>query len=308
LRGQATAPVEASAQDTSRLLLSYRAPYDWDALLAFLQARCLAGVEAVHEGRYLRTVRLGGHSGWIAVSHEPRRRALRVEFTHSLSAVLPALLGRLRHLFDLSARPELIAAQLRRDPALKADVARSPGLRVPGAFDGFELAVRAILGQQVTVSAATRLAAKLVHELGEPASTPFPDLSRHAPSPGSLVAAGAGSIAGLGIVAGRARALVALALAVEAGTLRLEPGVPPEATIGALRALPGIGDWTAQYIAMRALRWPDAFPTGDVALLDRLGGIPAAEAQARSQRWRPWRSYAVLHLWRRPARRRKDLM
>ena len=293
-------PDGSRAGDTSRLRLAYRAPYNWSGLLAFLEARHLAGVEHVDGSHYRRTVRLGRHSGWIAVGNDPARSSLDLEFTHTLVPVLPAMLGRLRHLFDLFARPDLIDAQLRKDATLRPSVTRNPGLRVPGAFDGFELAMRAVLRQQVTVATATRLYGRLADDLGEAVATPFPALSRSAPTPAQIVDAGVERLGGLGIIRARAHALVALAHAVGDGSIRLEPGAARESTIDALTALPGIGDWTAQYIAMRALRWPDAFPAHDAALLDRLGGITAADAEARSQRWRPWRSYAVLHLWARP--------
>ncbi len=302
-RTGAASEASASLTGASRLLLSYRAPYEWPAMLAFLGARALAGVEEVDGDIYRRSVRLGSCTGWIAVRHVAGRSALSVEFASTLTPVLPVLLGRLRHLFDLSARPDLIAAQLRRDPLLRADVARRPGLRVPGAFDGFELALRAILGQQITVAAATGIAAKLVQAVGAPIATPFPGITRLAPVPAAILTAGAETLGRLGIIRSRARAIVALAEAISSGDLVLEAGAPPEVTVGALQALPGIGPWTAHYIAMRALRWPDAFPSGDAALLSRLGLASAAAADRRSERWRPWRSYAVLHLWGRPAAR-----
>ncbi len=288
----------AAAQATLRLQLAYRPPFDWEGLLDFLGARVLAGVELVEDGSYSRTVGLGGHSGWVRVRHAPRQRALLVELPHALTPVLPALLGRLRHLFDLSARPDLIAGRLAQDPRLAAAVARNPGLRVPGAFDGFELAVRAVLGQQVTVKAATTLAGRFVEAFGEPVATPHPGLERLAPTPARVAAASADEIARLGIVQSRAGGILALASELASGRLRLEAGAPPDEAIERLVALPGIGRWTAQYVAMRALRWPDAFPREDVALRNRLGGISAAEAGAMSEAWRPWRSYAVLHLWR----------
>jgi AraC family transcriptional regulator of adaptative response / DNA-3-methyladenine glycosylase II len=243
-------------------------------------------------------VRLGPHAGWLAVRHAAERRALRVELAPALTPVLPALLGRLRHLFDLSARPDVIAAHLGRDPLLSDAVARAPGLRVPGAFDGFELALRAILGQQISVKAATTLAGRLVGAFGEPARTPYTEVSRHAPTAERLAGVTAAELTALGVTGARARSMLALAEAVATGHLRLEAGAPPEATMATLVALPGVGPWTAHYVALRALRWPDAFPKEDVVLRRRLGGVTAAQAEARSQAWRPWRSYATLHLWR----------
>jgi len=297
------AAAEASAPSASGgllgLQLAYRPPFDWDGLLEFLRVRALTGVERVEEGTYLRTVRLRGRTGWVRVSHAPERRALRVEMTHSLTPVLPALLARLRQLFDLGARPDVINEWLRRDERLAEAVARNPGLRVPGAFDGFELAVRAILGQQVSVKAATTLAGRFVTAFGEAAEISGPGLVRLSPTPERVAAAGEEEIAALGIVGARARSIVALAGEVAAGRLVLEAGADAESTIAQLITLPEIGPWTAHYIAMRALRWPDAFPKEDVVLRNRLGGVSSAQAEAMSQGWRPWRSYATLHLWRR---------
>ncbi len=289
---------EIGATETSTLQLSYRPPYDWEAMLEFLRTRMVKDVEWVADGHYARTVRLGKHTGWIKVSHAPERRSLLVEFAHSLTPVLPALLGRLRTVFDLAARPDLIAAQLLKDPRLREGVRRHPGLRVPGAFDGFEMALRAILGQQVTVKAAATLAARLAGAFGRHIATPFPQLTRLAPLAEDVTKAGVGEVARLGIVGARARSILALARALQAGTLHLDAGADPEAAIAQLAALPGIGPWTAHCIAMRALRWPDAFPKEDIAVRGNLGGVSAKEAEAMSQSWRPWRSYAVLHIWK----------
>jgi AraC family transcriptional regulator of adaptative response / DNA-3-methyladenine glycosylase II len=289
-----------AASGSLTLQLGYRPPFDWSGMLDFLAARALAGVERIDGGEYARTVRLGARTGWVRVSNAPERRALMVEIAHALTPALPALLGRLRSLFDLTARPDVIAAQLGGDPLLAGAVARNPGLRVPGAFDGFELAVRAILGQQVTVKGATTLAGRFVAALGEPAIAPLPGLARLAPTAQRVAAATEEEIAALGIVRARARSIVALAREVAEGRLALEPGADPERTMERLVTLPGIGSWTAHYIAMRALRWPDAFPKEDIALRKRLGGLTPRAAEERSQGWRPWRSYATLHLWQSP--------
>jgi AraC family transcriptional regulator, regulatory protein of adaptative response / DNA-3-methyladenine glycosylase II len=297
-----------TSPESFTLQLTYRPPFDWPGMMRFLGARALKGVEWVHEDAYFRTARLGSHQGWMCVRNAPDKRALLVELTHSLTPVLPAVLGRLRHVFDLSARPDVIAAKLMQDGLLADVVARNPGLRVPGAFDGFELAVRAILGQQVTVKAATTLAGRFVDAFGEAFETPHAGLTRLSPTPERVAAAKIEELTSLGIVQTRARSIVALAEEIASGRLRLEAGAQPSETIAHLVALPGIGAWTAQYIAMRALRWPDAFPKEDVALRNNLGGVTAARAEELSQAWRPWRSYATLHLWQgavrdtRPAR------
>ncbi len=282
---------------TSTVRLSYRAPYGWNGMIAFLQARLIQGTEWVGEGRYYRTVRLGKHTGWIRVKHIPEKRALLVEFTHSLTPVLPALLGRLRNLFDLNARPDLITAQLSKCKTLKKLVGKNPGLRVPGAFDGFEMAMRAILGQQITVKAATTLGCRFAAAFGEAIATPYPQLNRLAPTAERVAKLNVGAIAKLGIISTRAKSMIALAKNCAAGDLRLEAGANPDSTIAKLVALPGIGAWTAHYIAMRALRWPDAFPKEDIAVRKNLGGVTAKQAEQLSQAWRPWRSYAVLHIW-----------
>jgi AraC family transcriptional regulator of adaptative response / DNA-3-methyladenine glycosylase II len=297
-RNAAGGSVATADSGTSILQLSYRPPYDWEGVLTFLEARAIAGVEYVVDAAYARSVQLGKARGWIRVTHDKRRRALLVEFTHSLTPVLPALLGRVRALFDLDARPDVIAKRLRKDRRLAASVNANPGLRVPGAFNGFEMGLRAILGQQVTVRAATTIAGRVAAAFGEPIATPLPELNRLTPLPARLADARVDDVARLGIVAARARSIIALARAHASGELCLDGAQNnPDETIKRLSELPGIGPWTAHYIAMRALRWPDAFPKEDIAVRNNLGGVTAKEAEVLSQPWRPWRSYAVMHVW-----------
>jgi AraC family transcriptional regulator, regulatory protein of adaptative response / DNA-3-methyladenine glycosylase II len=286
--------------ETLTLQLFYRPPYDWTGMLAFLSARALKGIEHVTIGQYARTVQIGAATGWLRVTQSQKKHALNVEFTHSLTPVLPALLRRVRALFDLNARPDVIAKHLARDGRLAAAVKGNPGLRVPGAFNGFEMGLRAILGQQVTVKGATTIAGRLVEALGEPIATPFPELHRLTPVPGRLAGASIDEIARHGIVAARAGGIIALAKAQQTDALCLDGGAHhrPGDSIDRLAQLPGIGSWTANYIAMRALRWPDAFPNDDIVVRRNLGGVTAKEAEALSQPWRPWRSYAVMHVWR----------
>jgi AraC family transcriptional regulator of adaptative response / DNA-3-methyladenine glycosylase II len=304
LRKDATThPDRINLTDTSTLQLGYRPPYDWQSMLKFLATRAIREVEFVTADTYARTIRIGDHTGWIKVSNAAAKNALRVEFTHSLTPVLPALLGRLRNMFDLSARPDIIAAHLMQDPTLKQSVTQNPGLRVPGAFDGFEMAVRAILGQQITVQAATKIACRYAEAFGKPIATPFPELTRLSPTAQKVTRATLDDIARLGIIRTRAACILAMAAALRSGSLHLEPGAHPESTIAQLVALPGIGPWTAHYIAMRALRWPDAFPKEDIVVRNNLGGVTAKQAEQMSQPWRPWRSYAVMHVWNSPAQK-----
>ncbi len=300
LRAKATVDEAAVPEGgTSTLLLAYRPPYDWPGILAFLSGRALAGIEHVTADAYARTVQLGKATGWIRVTQSRKKHALVLEFPHTLTPVLPALLSRVRALFDLNARPDLIAKHLSRDPLLAAAVKANPGRRVPGAFNGFEMGTRAILGQHVTVKAATTIASRFVEAFGEPVVTPFAELSRLTPVPSRVGAASVDEIARHGILAARSRSIIALATAQGVGALSLDGGThhDPDDSIRRLAELPGIGQWTAHYIAMRALRWPDAFPKEDIAVRKRLGGVTAKEAEALSQAWRPWRSYAVMHVW-----------
>ena len=285
--------------------LGYRPPYDVHAMCAFLQKRQINAIELALTdaeqpgiGRTF-SMQAGGttHSGWLLARFDTARCQLVLQVSDPLREVLPAVIRRVRHAFDLDADPQAI------NQVLHSSFPDGDGLRVPGALDGFELAVRAVLGQQITVAAARTLAQRLVDAFGGSIETPYPGLCRLFPTATSLAHASPDALGALGIVKQRQRAILALAQAVADGRLQLNAGADVAATITALKALPGIGDWTAQYIAMCALRWPDAFPSGDVALHKALGVLgqphPARAAEARSQAWRPWRSYAVLRAWSR---------
>ncbi len=246
--------------DCVRLAVGYRPPMAWRELLRFLDARATPGVEAVEGDAYLRTVAIGRQRGWLRVAPHERPRALAVELSTSLLPVLPDVLARVKHSFDLSARPDVIAECLSSHAALAKLVRLAPGLRVPGAFDGFELAVRAILGQQISVRAATTLAGRLAEAYGESIETPFARLSRMPVTAERLAGLRTSSIAKLGMRTAVAGSIRALAVAVSRKRICLEPGSDPEATMAALVACPGIGPWTAQYIAMRACAGPTRFP------------------------------------------------
>jgi AraC family transcriptional regulator, regulatory protein of adaptative response / DNA-3-methyladenine glycosylase II len=283
--------------------LAYRPPYDTQAMLDFSGNRIVHGIEMRQDnasgtfiGRTLRIVEAGqAHCGWLRMRFDAARLHLVLQVGASLREVLPLVIRRVRAAYDLDADPRTINA------ALHADFPSGDGLRVPGTLDGFELAVRAVLGQQVTVAAARTMAERLVRRFGEPIATPFAELTHLFPTPQALAAATSDELGALGVVRQRQAAIAAISREVTAGTLELHPGAPLHATLEALKALPGIGDWTAQYIAMRALRWPDAFPAGDVALQKALGvqhlKQPARLAEAASAGWKPWRSYAVIRVW-----------
>jgi AraC family transcriptional regulator of adaptative response / DNA-3-methyladenine glycosylase II len=221
----------------------------------------------------------------------PRRHTLEVRVDGALVKVIPQILARVKRFFDLSCHPVEIASVL--GPLAQA----RPGLRVPGAFDGFEIAVRAILGQQITVKAARTLAGRFATAFGDPVQTVFPEIHHLFPTPARISACHVSDIAELGIVSHRAKSILSLASAVASGALHLEPRGDVEETVKRLLALPGIGTWTAQYIAMRALAWPDAFPHTDYGVMKALNESKPARVLAAAEKWRPWRAYAVMHLW-----------
>ncbi len=282
--------------------LGYRPPYDIEGVLRFFARRQVAGVEQVDEaaltiartlGARLRGTNGAAVSGWVVARFLPARHEVEVQLAPPLVPVLGDVLQRLRRGLDLDADPALV------EPALAAlPGPAGGGTRVPGAMDGFEAAVRVILGQQITVAAARTLTQRLAETLGAPLATPFAGLTRLMPDAATIAAADPERIGKLGIVRQRVRALQALAAEVAAGRIVLDPTAPLEATLEQLRALPGIGEWTVQLIALRALAWPDAFPASDIGVLDALGHRDAKRAESASQAWRPWRAYAVMRLWR----------
>ena len=281
--------------DALNFELSFRPPYDWPAVSAFLGVRAIAGVEVLEGACYRRTVRVASkgkdHFGWVQIRLSSKKPALRVAVSASLARVLPPVLSRVKALMDLSCNPTEVAE------ALGGLAERRPGMRVPGAFDGFEVAVRAILGQQVTVAAARTVAGRFAAALGDPVDTPFGALTTVFPTAARVADTPAGLIARLGMPGVRARTVVALARGVANGDLVLIPNTDIEATLQRLRALPGVGEWTAQYIAMRALAWPDAFPHTDLGVMNALGEKDARRVLEAGEAWRPWRAYAVMHLW-----------
>ena len=301
LRRSRTLDGEQSGAGGIALILPYALPYDWDAMIGFLAARAITGIEAVDGSeRYRRSVELDGAQGVIGVEPDERGRGLRVTIRFPRIASLAPIVRRVRRVFDLSADPLAIGEDLSRDPKLAPLIARRPGLRVPGAWDGFEVAVRAVLDQQITVTAALKLAAKLVAAYGDPLDTRHGNGLTHTfPMPVKMAEA---NLQSLGMPAARAEALSSLAAAVAARPSLFSPSQTLERAVAKLRSLRGIGEWTAQYIAMRALREPDAFPAADIGLMRALtpagGGRPSAiDVLARAEVWRPWRAYAAQHLW-----------
>lgn len=278
------------------LRLAWRPPYDVEAVLGFFARRVVAGVEQV-EGLTLRRTLAWPHAGsvlegWLAGTFVPERHEVHVSTSESLRPVLGAVLQCVRQGLDLDADPAQIDPVLARLP-----VPLRPGTRLPGAMVGFEGAVRVILGQQVTVKAARTLVQRLVAALGRPVETPYAGLDRLFPSAEAVAAASPDTLGRLGIVRQRVGALQALARAVAEGRIELHRAAPLEPTLDALRALPGVGEWTAQVIAMRALAWPDAWPASDIGLMNALGTRDVREVAARAEAWRPWRAYAVMRLW-----------
>ncbi|MBL8306644.1 MAG: DNA-3-methyladenine glycosylase 2 family protein [Rubrivivax sp.] len=291
LRREGALPRAATA-----LRLAYRPPYDIEAVLGFFARRQVMGVEQV-EGLAVRRTLGWTHrgervAGWLDGRFVPERHEVHVTASASLAPVLGAVMQRVRQGLDLDADPALI------DPVMALlPVPARPGARLPCGMDGFETAVRVVLGQQVTVKAARTLVQRLVTRFGTPIATPFPGLTHLFPDAAALAAADPADIGTLGIVRQRVKALQALAAAVAGGEIALHRSAPLAATLEALRALPGIGDWTAQVIAMRALAWPDAWPASDIGLMNALGTRDAKRVTEIAEPWRPWRAYAVMQLW-----------
>jgi AraC family transcriptional regulator of adaptative response / DNA-3-methyladenine glycosylase II len=298
LRRLGGADVGVAEQGELSLLLRYQPPYDWPAMLEFLRARAIPGIERVENNSYSRTFSQDGTQGTVTVRLAPGN-ALCAQIRTTRLSILPRLIARLRRVFDLAADPLAIAAHLALDPRLAPLVSKRPGLRVPGAWDGFELAIRAVLGQQITVSGAIRLAGRLVSAYGELMVAPEGALTHVFPAPAALATAKLGS---LGMPASRAATVSAVASAMVENPDLLGAHLNLEQAVRRLRSIRGVGEWTAQYIALRQLREPDAFPASDIGLLrafaDAGGRRPAAdELLAQAEKWRPWRAYAAQHLW-----------
>lgn len=272
--------------------LGYRPPLDWMSILDFMKPRSTPGVEVVKYGRYYRTATIDDRTGWISVETVPGKPALRIVLSDSLTRSVLPVMARVKALFDLTANPSEIVTHLQSIPV------KYPGIRVPGAFDGFEMAVRAILGQQITVQAATTLSGRFAAEFGDRLETPYKELLYVYPKANTIAGLCIDDIAKLGIIASRAQSIISLAGAVSHQEIRFSPGVDVEETMKKLRSLPGIGEWTAQYLAMRVLGWPDAFPHTDLGIKKALGEDEPQKILETAEQWRPWRAYAAMHLWK----------
>ena len=293
----------ANANDPIVLHVGYRAPYRFDLLLDFLKLRAIEGVEAVEGNAYYRVVRGtdAAHTGWVKVADEPKRKRLAVTVSPELFDDIPSVLARVRRLFDTDCVPSAVEAGLADFYARLDEAYRIPGIRVPCSFDGFEMAVRAILGQQITVKAASTLAGRVAQGFGQPIDGPVDALTCAFPAPSTFCADGAAERLGeLGVIAQRARAICAIAQAMEEGTLTLRPGGDVRAEADFLGNIRGIGDWTVQYLLMRAYNYPDAFLPTDYGVKLGFPDMKPREIEVLSQPWRPWRSYAVMSLWSVP--------
>lgn len=300
-----------SGPDGLTLRLAYRPPFAWSTILKYLGGRAIAGVESIdltqQAPAYLRSVRIGAATGWLRVTQLASKQQLEIRVAPALAPVLMRLLSRVREQFDLDANPAVIQAHLMQDQLLAEKIAVMPGLRVPGAFDPFELALRAVLGQQVSVAGATTLSGRLVTRFGERIETPFPGITLHFPRPDILANAEPAAISQIGLPAARAETIRNLAQFAVNGGLALKPGATLQEAVTHLKTVRGIGEWTAQYIALRALRFPDAFPAGDLGLQKAAaeengaaGRLTEKQLAGRAASWAPWRGYAALILWNSP--------
>lgn len=281
----------AGTSDSFACELAFRPPYDWSSILGFLRERASPGVEYVDDQKYMRTVSSGEYSGWIEVELSKSSDALTVNVSNSLAPILLQVIARVKRLFDLHSTPSIIEAHL-------GSVAIAPGLRVPGAYDGFEVAVRAILGQQISVKGATVLAGRMAQMLGQKVETPHPQLNLLTPTAHTVSKVAPNALGEIGIIRTRTASIIELAHRVETGHILLEPGANVESTKALLKSIPGIGDWTAEYIAMRCLEWPDAFPYSDLGIKKALSLKSDRAVLAAAEIWKPWRSYAAMHLWK----------
>ncbi len=292
-----------SRDDQIVLSLGYRPPYRWDEMLAFFAGRAIPGVETVRDGHYFRTVHLTAHRGkdmhgWLKVGHHPGKNALRVAISENLLPVLPQILTRVRYMFDLYCDPHAVHESLSSMNEIRPGLCIL-GTRLPGCFNHFEMAVRAVLGQQITVKAAGTLAARLVSKYGKPVQTEIEGLTHLFPSARDILALEdiEDCLGSLGITSARSRTIRELARALVHQKIDLDFCAKPEEEMKKLMEIRGIGSWTARYIAMRAMKWPDSFLETDAGVQKALETYDSRALLKMSEKWRPWRSYATVSLW-----------
>jgi len=297
-------PEERKQSSNITLALGYRPPYRFDEILRFLAGRAIPGVEVIKNGEYWRTVHLADAEGkdiygWLCVGHKPKKNVLTITVSETLLSVLPQVLSKVRHLFDLYCDPDAVYETLSSMNNIRTGLCVL-GTRLPGCFNAFEMSVRAILGQQITVKAASTLAARIVTTHGAPVVTDIPGLTHVFPSPQNILASGEpieNHLGPLGVIAARAKAIYKLAQELAQKKIDLDLCAQPEAEMKKLMTIPGIGNWTAGYIAMRTMGWPDAFLETDVGVKKALDLYNAKELLELAEAWRPWRSYATINLW-----------
>lgn len=292
------------SDDGITLTLGYRPPYRWEHMLVFLSGRAITGIETIKNGEYFRTVGLFTAErkhvhGWIRVRHKPDKNALSVTMSESLLPVVPLVLAKVRHLFDLNCDPNTVYQALFSMNEIRPGLCME-GIRLPGCFNTFEMAVRAILGQQIFVKTASTLAARIVSACGTPVQTGIEGLTHLFPTPQGILALGdsiENTLGSLGVTSARSRTIYDLALALANRQINLKLFAHPEEEMKKLTSIRGIGNWTAQYIAMRAMGWPDAFLETDAGVKKALNPRTPKELLVLAESWRPWRSYATINLW-----------
>lgn len=286
------------------LALGYRPPYLWEEILSFLKGRAIKGIELVKNGEYYRTVSLMADKqkpvfGWLKVGHNYKKNLLTVTVSETLLPVLPQVLTRIKYQFDLYCDPHAIHETLSSMNKIRANLCVL-GTRLPGSFNTYEMAVRAILGQQITVKAASTLAARIVQTFGTPVKTDLEGLTHIFPLPEKILALGEdieSRFGELGVTSARSRTILELTRAIVKGEIDFDFCPQPEEEIKKLMNIKGIGSWTAQYIAMRAMKWTDSFLETDVGIKKALEGYSPKELLEMAEAWRPWRSYATINLW-----------
>lgn len=270
--------------------LAYRKPLPWEKLISYLSLRATPKIEHVCDDSYSRTLKMGKHSGWVRAYRSKDKETITVEISSSLAAVLPRVLHRIKNLMDLYADTEKIEERL-------GEIVTTPGLRVPGACDSFELCLRAVLGQQISVKAASTLMSRIAEKYGKEIETPITGLTHLTPSSSRLSLAQHDDLFSLGLTGARAQTVINLAKSEKSGAINFDDKIAAQAHIVRLKNVDGIGEWTAQYVAMRALKWPDAFPHSDLGIKKALGEDNPKRILQLSQKWSPWRAYATMHLW-----------